>query len=174
MIDLETDRLHLTRLTLADANFMLRLLNDADFVRYIGDRGVRTAAEARDYLLKGPVASYARHGFGLLRTSLRTDGTVIGICGLVRREGLDAPDLGFAFLPDYRAAGYGFEAASAVLAHAASALGIRRVLAVCTPDNEASIGLLEKTGFAYQRPVRLGDEAGALQLYAREAAAATA
>ena len=83
-----------------DAAFILQLLNEEGFIRFIGDKGVRTLEDARDYILQGPMDSYARNGFGLYAACLR-DATPIGICGLVKREGLNDPDVGFAFLSRY-------------------------------------------------------------------------
>lgn len=146
MLTLATPRLALAPLTAADAAFILALVNEPDWLRYIGDRGVRSLADAGRYLADGPIASYARHGFGLLRVGLKPADEAIGICGLVRRDTLDAPDLGFAFLPGHRGRGYAVEAGSAVLA-AARATGVGRVLAITTPDNHASMRVLARLGF---------------------------
>jgi RimJ/RimL family protein N-acetyltransferase len=150
----ETGRLALRRFTAADAAFVVELLNDASFLRSIGDKGVRTEADARRYLETGPLASYARHGFGLLRVGLRENDEPIGMCGLLKREWLADVDIGFAFVPRSWRRGYALEAASAVLAHARDGLGLQRVLAITSPDNEASIGLLGKLGFRFERMAR--------------------
>jgi ribosomal-protein-alanine N-acetyltransferase len=110
---IRTSRLDLRELDFSDAEFILELLNEAGFIRFIGDKGVRTLADARDYILQGPMDSYARNGFGLYAACLR-DGTPIGICGLVKREGLNDPDVGFAFLSRYWSSGYAVESAAAV------------------------------------------------------------
>lgn len=159
MFVLDTPRLVLRRLEPGDADFILALLNDPDWLRFIGDRGVRTPDDARAYLLRGPIASYARHGFGLWRVERKEDGAPAGICGLVDRDGLDDVDVGFAFLPAFRGKGYAFEAASATLAHARDALGLSRVLAIVSPDNARSIALLEKLGLRFERTMTLpGDD----------------
>ena len=167
-LPIETSRLRLDRLAEADAPFLLELTNDPDWLRYIGDRGVRDLASAVRYVAEGPQASYRRHGFGLYRVDRRTDGASMGICGLVRREGLDHPDLGFAFLPAYRGAGYAHEAALAVLRHAAEDLGLTRLLAVTLADNFASIALLERLGFRCDGDVALSEDDETLRLYARD------
>ena len=149
---------------MSDSNFILELLNEAAFLRFIGDKGVRTPADAREYILKGPIDSYARHGFGLYAACLR-DGTPIGICGLVKRDGLADVDVGFAFLSRYRAQGYAVESAAAVLAHAQQELQIRRVVAITAPDNANSIAVLEKIGLKFERMVRLADHSPELKLY---------
>ncbi len=151
MIVLETTRLRLRHLGASDAPFMLRLLNDPAFIRNIGDRGVRTEGDALRYTLEGPVASYERHGYGLYLVELRPQGEPIGICGLVKRDYLDDPDIGFAFLPQYGRQGYGLESAGAVKAHAFGTLGSGRLLAITSLDNEPSIRLLGKLGLRFER-----------------------
>ena len=110
-----SERLLLRELSIADAPFILELLNDSDFPRYIGDRGVRTLADAEHYIQQGPAVSYARHGHGLYLVARRGDEAKIGICGLIRRDTLPCEDIGYAFLPAYRGQGYGIEAAKAAL-----------------------------------------------------------
>jgi RimJ/RimL family protein N-acetyltransferase len=150
---LATERLALRHLEDRDAPFMLRLLNDPAFIRYIGDRGVRTEEDAVRYTREGPVASYSTHGYGLYLVELLASGEPIGICGLVMRDYLDHPDIGFAFLPEFGRQGYGFESASAVKAYALDALGIPRLLAITSQDNVASIRLLEKLGLVFEHMI---------------------
>ena len=154
MTVIETGRLVLRELTEDDAPFMLELLNDPAFIRNIGDRGVRSVDAARNYLREGAIASYARHGYGLYLVALKPAGEPIGICGLVKRDYLDDPDIGFAFLPGHRDRGYGHESAVAVRDHAFEVIGAARLLAITSPDNAASIGLLGKIGFRFERMIR--------------------
>jgi ribosomal-protein-alanine N-acetyltransferase len=162
----ETGRLRLRRFTADDAPFVLELLNDPDFLRNIGDRGVRTDADARGYILDGPVASYERNGFGLYLVELAASGDPIGMCGLVRREALPGPDIGFAFLPAWRGRGYGLEAARAVMRHAEEDCGLRRLVAIVSPGNTASRRLLERIGFRFEGMTRLADDAAEVELLA--------
>ena len=141
---LETPRLTLRPFTRADAPFALRLLNEPSFHAHIGDKGVRDLDGARAYLEGGPLASYGRHGHGLMAVALKATGQPIGMCGLLKREHLERPDLGYAFLPEAWGQGYALEAARAVLDEAKR----DRVLALVSPANAASIRLLEKLGFA--------------------------
>jgi len=168
----ETARLRLRRLSEGDAGFLVELLNEPSFLRYIGDRGVRTAEDARRYVEKGPLESYARFGFGLLRVELRDGGEPIGICGLLKRDALPDADLGFALLPRFWSKGYAFEAATVVLDHGREALALKRILAITSPDNVASIQLLEKLGFHFDRMARLSPEAPEVRLFARDMAQA--
>jgi RimJ/RimL family protein N-acetyltransferase len=161
----ETDRLALRRLTHADAPFLVRLLNDPSFLRYIGDRGVRSEADAICYLDGGPLASYREHGFGLYLVTLRAGDTPIGICGLLKRETLSDVDLGFAFLPEFWSRGFATEAARAVLEHG-RALGLDRIVAVTTQDNSGSIHVLQKLGLRASGAVRLSKDGPELLLFA--------
>jgi len=163
---LETDRLILRRLSTEDAEFILALLNEPSWLRYIGDRGVRTLDDARDYILKGPMDSYQRLGFGMYLTELKEGGAPIGICGLVKRASLKDVDIGFAFFPQFWGKGYAYESASAVLAFGRSVLGLRRIVAVTTHDNHDSIRVLEKLGLRFERMVRLSEDDVQICLFA--------
>jgi RimJ/RimL family protein N-acetyltransferase len=166
---LRTPRLELSELAAADAPFILVLLNEPSFIQNIGDRGVRTIDDARDYIGNGPAASYARHGFGLYRVGLRETGEAIGICGLLRRDALPDPDLGFAFLPAYWRHGYARESAEAVQRFARETLGIGRLLAITNPANQPSIRLLESLGFHFEAMTRLSADGPELKLFAQPA-----
>jgi RimJ/RimL family protein N-acetyltransferase len=161
---IQTPRVNLRELDFGDDAFILELLNEAGFMRYIGDKGVRTLADAREYLLKGPMDSYARNGFGLYAACLQ-DGTPVGICGLVKRQGLDDPDVGFAFLARYWSKGYAVESAAAVLAHARRVLKLERIVAITSPDNWQSIAVLEKIGLKFERMIRLVDDSPEIKLF---------
>jgi len=158
-IVLETPRLRLRELTTDDAGFILELLNEPAWKRFIGDRGVHTVDEARGYILTGPRAMYERLSFGLwlIETNDPT-ATPLGICGLLKREGLDDVDLGFALKERYWGRGYGFEAAAATLVHGRDRLKLPRIVAITSPDNERSGCLLEKLGFRYERMIRLAED----------------
>ena len=144
---IETGRLRLRLFTPDDAPLILELLNDPAWLRFIGDRKVRSIEDARDYLEKGPMRSYAEHGFGLWLVERRSDGKALGMCGLVKRDELPDVDIGFAFLEPFRGEGYAFEAARATLDYAHSTLGFERVVAIASPDNERSGLLLGKLAF---------------------------
>lgn len=151
MLVLETERLLLRPFTTDDAPFVLTLLNEPSFLRFIGDKKVRNLEDARQYLRNGPIASYKRNGFGLLLVALRESETPIGMCGLLKREELPDPDIGFAFIPDYWGQGFAFEAAAAVTNDARERLKLTRILAIVNPDNDASIKLLERLGLRFDR-----------------------
>jgi RimJ/RimL family protein N-acetyltransferase len=151
---LRTERLALRHLAEADAAFILELLNEPGFLENIGDRGVRDLESARGYIARAG-AGYETNGFGLWLTALKATGEPIGVCGLVKREGLDDADIGYAFLQRFWGRGYAHEAAAAVLAHARGALGLPKVVAITTPSNKSSIAVLEKIGLKFEGMIQL-------------------
>jgi len=166
MIVLETERLVLSHLSPeTDVEFILQLLNEPSFVRYIGDKNVRTREDAQAYLVEGPVKSYEQKGFGLYKVELKESGQPIGISGLIKRDTLPNPDIGFAFLPKYWNKGYAFESAAAVMSYARDVLQLDRVLAITTPDNEASAKLLGKIGLRFDRLIKLSEDAPEVKLF---------
>jgi RimJ/RimL family protein N-acetyltransferase len=162
-LDLETERLILRRFTVDDAQFALTLLNEPSFLRYIGDKKVRTLDDARQYILTGPVASYERNGFGLCVVELKASHKPIGMCGLIKRDELPDPDIGFAFLPDFWNKGFAFEAAAAVLQSARDTFQL--VLAITSLDNVASIKLLERLGFTFEKIISLAKDREQVRLF---------
>ena len=161
---LETPRLRIRPLTTVDAPFILALLTQQSWLRFIGDRGVHDLASAERYLLNGPIAMQMQHGFALRLVTLKESGVPIGMCGLLKRDTLPDPDLGFALLDEYAGNGYAHEAASAVMHHARATLGLARILAVTAIDNTRSATLLEKLGFVFEGAIESGGET--LHLYA--------
>lgn len=165
---LETERLTLRHLTTADAPFILELLNQPAFLRFIGDRGVRTVPDAERYLQQGPLHSYQHLGFGLYLVELKADRTPLGMCGLLKRAELEDVDLGYALLSPYWAQGYAFEATTAVLNYAQATLQLKRLLAIVTPDNERSQRVLTRLGFTFQRMTVSATNGAPLQVYAKD------
>ncbi len=158
MTVLTTERLILRHFDHGDAEFVLALLNEPSFLQNIGDKGVRTLADARGYLTSGPMASYQRFGFGLYLVALRESGTPIGMCGLLKRDWLDDPDIGFAFLPAFWSKGYAVESASAVRAYGHNQLGLKRIVAIVSPGNKDSFRVLERIGFRSEGTIHQADE----------------
>ncbi|HEV2861565.1 MAG TPA: GNAT family N-acetyltransferase [Pyrinomonadaceae bacterium] len=163
---LETERLVLRRVTAEDDAFILELLNDPEWIRFIGDRGIRTLEGARDYITNSFLAMYERHGFGLYLTELKGEGVPVGICGLIKRDSLADVDVGFAFLPQFRGKGYGYESAAAVLEYGRKTFGLKRIVAITSPDNGVSAALLEKLGFTYEGMIELSAGGGRVSLFA--------
>jgi RimJ/RimL family protein N-acetyltransferase len=168
MTILETERLTLRQMTLDDAEFVLRLLNEPSFIRFIGDRGVRTLDDARRYIVDRFIASYEQHGFGLWLVERRESPGAIGISGLVKRDTLPDPDIGFAFLPEFWSQGYAYESADAVKEFAVRTLRLPRLLAITNPDNAGSIRIVEKLGLAFVRTMMLAADSHDVRLFALE------
>ena len=163
---LETERLLLRQFSTDDADFILRLLNEPSFIQNIGDRGVRTLEDARSYILRVPISSYEKNGFGLYLVILKQTSASIGMCGLIKRDVLEDVDIGYAFLPEYWSKGYAVEAALAVKKYARDGIGLRRLVAITDPENQASIRLLEKLGLRFEKMVRLSEDDIELKLLA--------
>ena len=165
MIELNTERLLVRGFDTNDAEFILELLNQPSFIQFIGDKGVRSVDDARNYIATGPIESYRRHGFGLYLVELKDRKVPIGMCGVLKRESLPDPDLGFAFLPEYWGKGYAFEAASAALDQARDFFKLARILAITNPDNDASIKLLATLGFQFERVMKLSTDSDEVKLF---------
>lgn len=164
----ETERLILRPMTGEDAGFILELLNEPSFIRNIGDRKIRTLEGAKAYITEGPVASYARNGFGLYLVELKETHESMGMCGLIRRNTLKDVDIGYAFLPKFWSKGYALEAALAMKQYARESIGLKRLVAVVDPENQPSIRLLERLGMKYERMVRLAMDDIELKLYSMD------
>jgi len=165
---LETERLTLREFTKADARFIHKLLNEPSFIQNIGDRGVRTLSDAEKYLETGPVASYARNGFGLWRVTLKESNESIGMCGLIKRDALDDVDIGYALLPRFWSKGYAVEAALACKEYARDIVKLKRLVAIVDPANQGSIRVLEKIGMQYEKVVKLSADDIDLKLFGME------
>jgi RimJ/RimL family protein N-acetyltransferase len=166
---IETERLNLREMSEADAAFVLEVLNDPGFIRFVADRGVRTLEDAARYIDERFVESYRRHGFGLWLVETKDGRAPAGMCGLLQR-GAPVPgvEVGYAFLPTFRGKGYAFEAAAAALRHARDVLGLPRLYAVVNPDNAVSIRVLEKLGMKFERAVRLSGEESDVSLFSTD------
>lgn len=145
----ETTRLVIRHFSLADAPFIMELVNQPSFIENIGDREVHNLADAEGYLTKGPLASYKLHGHGLSAVLRKSDKALVGMCGLLKRDYLDAPDIGYAYMPAFWGQGYAQEAAKAILMHGKMAFGYKRVFAIINPSNARSIHVVSKLGFQF-------------------------
>ncbi|BDA72394.1 alanine acetyltransferase [Calothrix sp. PCC 7716] len=162
---IETERLALRKLSIEDSPFILELLNDPLWLRFIGDKGVRTLDDARSYIVNSPLSMYERLGFGLYLTELKDSYTPIGLCGLLKRDDLEDVDIGFAFLPQFRGKGYAYEAALAVMEYGRTVLGKQRIVAITSTDNNASAKLLIKLGFKFKKIISLPGDDEQLMLF---------
>lgn len=164
MIIAETERLLLRELTVEDAPFIFGLVNEPAWLKFIGDKGVRTLEDAENYIINGPLKSYAANGFGLWIVELKEQHMPIGMCGLIKRDALEHVDIGFAFLAVHNGNGYGYEAAAAVLGYAKNTMGVKHILAITNQDNVRSIRLLEKLGLKFERLITMPGDAKAIRL----------
>lgn len=162
---IETDRLNLRAVTLDDTAIMLAVWNDPAFIRNVADRGIRTVEQAREAIANSALTLFEEFGFGPCCISLKSDDSMIGICGLFKRENLDHPDIGFAILPNYCGKGYAGEAAEAVVKYAHEQLALPVLTAIVSPGNRPSIGLIEKLGLGFERMITMPGESDAVRLY---------
>lgn len=165
-MNLQTERLELRWLVPGDEDILLAIWNDPAFVRNVGDRGIRTVDEASEAMAKGPLMLYEKYGYGPFRVALAENDEPIGLCGLFKRDNLDDPDIGFALLPAYCGQGMAYEAAAAVTNYARDDLKLRRMTAIISPGNDASIGLTEKLGLRYETMILMPGEEEKICLYA--------
>jgi len=162
---IDTDRLLLRELTTDDAAFVLRLVNQPSFVANIGDKGLRTLADARRFIMDGSWTNQERPGHGQFLVELKEGGEPVGICGLLYRESLDVSDVGFAVLPEYWGRGFAFEAAEAMVEYGHSELGINEIVGLTSRENTASIKVLEKLGMEFKNEVKMSDDDPGTDLY---------
>lgn len=165
---IKTERLSLRYLNVNDAEFIVQLLNEPDWIKYIGDRGVRTVESAQSYILDGPIAMYKEHGIGLFLVELKGSETPIGVCGLIQRDFLKDVDLGFGFLSKYWGHGYAYEAAHATLNYGIEERGYERIAGFTSLDNEKSANLLQKLGMIDEGKIRYSTTAEYVRLFAKE------
>ena len=165
MFTLETERLTLREVSTDDADFILRLLNEPSFLRFIGDKGVRNLQDARQYILNGPISSYNQNGFGLYLVVLKSTNTSIGMCGLIKRETLADVDIGFAFLPEFWNKGYALESATTVFSYGKNVLKLPRIVAITNKDNVTSGKLLERLGLHFDRLIDLNGDGDETKLF---------
>jgi RimJ/RimL family protein N-acetyltransferase len=162
---LATENLRLREFTLNDIDFIIELLNTEGWLKYIGDRHVKTPEQAKNYLENGALKSYATHGFGLSLVEMKKNNTPIGMCGIIRRDNMAIPDIGFALLPAYIGQGFGYEIASATLKHAKHKLLLPAICGITLPENTASIRVLEKIGLRFVQSIQAPNSEEVLSLY---------
>ncbi len=155
---IQTERLLLRELTVADAPFIFHLVNEPAWLQFIGDKGVRNIHDAEQYILNGPVKSYQVNGFGLWLVVDKQQNIPLGMCGLIKRDSLEDVDIGFAYRAVYGGKGYGVEAATAVLQYARQTLGLKRLVAILDQDNSRSQSLLEKIGLHFEKMITMPGE----------------
>ena len=163
----ETERLTISKFTINDAPFFLELVNTPHWIKYIGDRNIKTIADAEQRIINGHIKSYETHGFGFYKLNLKENNNPIGTCGLIKRDTLEHVDLGFAFLPDYEGKGFGFESSKAILKVAKDQFKLETILAITLAANKPSINLLEKLGLSFQKKVKPFDDDEELLLFVK-------
>ncbi|WPQ65903.1 GNAT family N-acetyltransferase [Chitinophaga sancti] len=165
MLICETARLIVRKFTIDDAQFICSLLNSPTWIQFLGDRNIQTVADAQQYLTNGPLASYALRGFGLYLVAMKDSGVPIGMSGLIKRDGLEYVDVGFALLPEYMGQGYAYEATKAVMDYGYNTLQLPHIVAIARADNKNSLALLAKLGLKFSETVMLAGIEHPLSLF---------
>jgi len=161
----ETERLIITPTSVVDADFIFELLNTPKWIKNIGDRNVKSAEDAKDYILNKMQPQLIRLGYSNYTLIRKVDNVKIGACGLYDREGLEGVDIGFAFLPKYEKKGFAFEAADKIKNAAFNDFGINVISAITAKYNIPSQKLLEKLGLELVGTTILPGEEEELLLY---------
>ncbi len=164
---LATERVYLAEWELSDASFILDLVNTPQWIEHIGDRTIHNIEDATSYI-KSLRLPYGSYGYGFYAMRLTDSDRLIGLCGIIKRMGLDDPDLGFALMPEHEGEGYMFEMCEALLKHAFVKLGLSRVVAITTDQNTRSKKLLERLKMKYEKDVKLPKDPETLKLYVHE------
>lgn len=160
-----TERLEVYDFEFGDEAFLLELVNSPNWQKYIGQLGPRTEQTATEYIQMRLLDSYTQNGFGLFKVVLKANAKPIGMCGLVQRDYLDYPDLGFAILPEFERRGFTHEAAKGCLEFAKTKLQLEQILAITDKKNIPSQSLLLKLGFRYEGQRTFSGEPSELSMY---------
>jgi RimJ/RimL family protein N-acetyltransferase len=164
-LNIETERLRIRALTIIDAGFMLQLMNSSTWIKNIGNRNVTDTTTASNYIATNIINSYNINGFGLFLVILKKDNQAAGICGIVKREGLTTPDLGFALMPKYEGKGIATEASKAVVKYAKESLQLSALAGITKAENIASIRVLEKVGMEFKQMIQLPKDPNFFSLF---------
>jgi len=162
---IETRRTTLRELTPDDAVFIRELVNHPSFLANIGDKGVQSLDDAKQFILDGPWRREQPAGYGQFLVELKANGRPIGVCGLLYRERLEVSDVGCAFMPEFWRQGFALETATAVMEYGRSVLGVEKIVGLTAEHNHASIALLGKLGMSFEKMVKMTDDDPGTPLY---------
>lgn len=162
---LSSDRLKLRKITLEDAPSLFTLMTDKDWILNIGDRGLKTIADAEKYIEDKFHKTYVTSDIIFYAITLKSTQEFIGIAGLIERDGLDHIDIGYGLLPNFRGHGYAFEATKVVYDHGLINLQLEKIIGIVNPDNLASISILKKLGLRFEKMIQLPDENEKIMLF---------
>ena len=162
---IETERLVLKPMSVEDSQLIFELYNSPNFIKFIGDRNIKTLEDAENYIKNRFLPQMERLGYGNFLITKKDDGKKIGGVGIFERDGLDVHDIGFSFLPEFEGKGYGFESAKKLMETAFSELGLKKISAITSKENVASQKLIEKLGLNYLKTIQLPDDEEELLYY---------
>jgi [ribosomal protein S5]-alanine N-acetyltransferase len=147
----ESKRVYLREFKKEDGEFIFQLVNMPSWIAYIGDRNIRSIQDAENYIEERLESSYKKNGYGLYAVVEKNEKEVIGMCGLVKRDYLPQPDIGFAMMESFQNMGYGRESAEIILKISREVFHLNKIYAIITPNNDRSINLVNKLNFTYEQ-----------------------
>ncbi|MEJ6005863.1 GNAT family N-acetyltransferase [Paucibacter sp. AS339] len=165
MLVLKTERLRLRWFAPGDEAFLLEQLQEETWKRNISDPGVTDLEAARVWMVEKLLVWHWPRGLGLWAVERASDGELMGMCGLLQRDYLPVPDIGYAFLPRYWGQGYAREAAQACRDYAHEVLGEPLLMASTATFNDDSGRLLEAIGMRHVDTRQLGENHELSKLY---------
>ncbi|KMQ69800.1 GNAT family acetyltransferase [Chryseobacterium sp. FH2] len=164
----ETERLIIRPMSLDDKEFIFELYNRPKFIKYIGNRNIKTVSDAENYIKNRFLPQMEKLGFGNYLIVTKEGNHKIGGVGIFEREGLDVVDIGFSLLEEFEGKGYAYEAALKVKSVGMGDFGLKKISAITSKDNFSSQRLIEKLGLKFQKHVTLPDEDEELMYYETE------
>jgi RimJ/RimL family protein N-acetyltransferase len=164
----ETERLLIRPMSLEDAEFILDLYNRPKFIQYIGDRNIKTVADAENYIKNKFLPQLEKLGYGNYLVLTKEGNHKIGGVGIFEREGLDVVDIGFSLLDEFEGKGYAYEAALKVKSIGMDDFGLKKISAITVKDNYSSQKLIEKLGLKFQKYVTIPGDDEELMYYETE------
>ncbi len=165
---METQRLKLQVVLPDDAEFLFKLMNTQKWYDFIGDRGIKTVDDARQYIMNKMHPKLSEKGFVNHLMIDKTTNKIVGTCSLHDRDGVDGMDIGYALLPEFEGKGYASEGAQAMISLAFNVHQQKRISAITSDDNKQSYGLLEKLGFTQNGYIKLPNSDESIRLYILE------
>lgn len=165
-IVLESTRLQLREAALSDAPFFYSIMNSPGWLEGIGDRGIHDLACAKIHIRDNLIQNYRKLGIGMYVVCTKDEPELpIGLCGLIKRDGLEDIDIGFAFTQESAGHGYALEAAQSVMAHGKNTLKLEKIVAITSQTNWRSARLLESLGMSFQKNIQLKPDDESIRLF---------
>lgn len=146
MPEIETARLRLRYLTLADLDDLYHIYSNPEVMKYVG---TRTKDETSSALVS--MIEHWKHGFGMWATIHKDTGKFIGRCGLCFLDNTPEIELGYTLDKPYWNMGLATEASLAILKYGFEQIRLERIVAIARPENIASQKVMQKVCMKYEK-----------------------